>query len=441
VAGGAGESIYQPGWLPDGSLCFASDRDGWWRLYRWSDAGAVAPILADPPPRTEFGRPEWVFGTATWSAATANLLVASFVRDGRWHLGTIDLAAGTLRELPVALEPQDWLTSTPNHAVLVAGSSSTADAVIRIDLGSGQLEVLRSSVSTEKGRGLSGTSISVPEAIEFPTGDGGTAHAFYYAPRLEHCFGPVDERPPLIVIGHGGPTTATRDTFDLKIQFWTTRGFAVADVNYRGSSGYGRDYRRLLRGRWGIADVEDMIRVARFLGAAGKVDPRRLIIRGGSAGGYTTLAALTFHPGVFQAGASYYGISDLEVLARDTHKFESRYLDSLVGPYRERHDLYYARSPIHFVNRLASALILFQGLEDQVVPPNQSEMMADAVRQKGLPVAYLAFAGEQHGFRKADTIVRCLEAELYFYGAVFAFAIADRVDPPTIDNLPRPSES
>ena len=247
---------------------------------------------------------------------------------------------------------------------------------------------------------------------------------------------PASERPPLIVIGHGGPTTATRDTLDLKVQFWTSRGFAVADVNYRGSSGYGRSYRRGLIGTWGIADVEDLIHAARFLAASGRADPARLIIRGGSAGGYTTLAALTFHPGVFQAGASYYGISDLEVLARDTHKFESRYLDSLVGPYPESREVYRRRSPIHFVDRLSCALILFQGLEDKVVPPNQSEMMADAVRRKGLPVAYLTFAGEQHGFRRAETIVRCLEAELAFYGAVFRFEIGDRVEPLSIDNLP-----
>jgi dipeptidyl aminopeptidase/acylaminoacyl peptidase len=223
---------------------------------------------------------------------------------------------------------------------------------------------------------------------------------------------------------------------DLKVQFWTSRGFAVADVKNSGSSGFGRVYSRRLKGEWGITDVEDMVHVARYLAKSGKADAARLMIRGGSAGGYTALAALTFHPDVFQAGASYYGISDLEVLARDTHKFESRYLDSLVGPYPGRRDVYRERSPIHFVDRLSCALILFQGLDDKVVPPNQSEMMAAAVRRKGLPVAYLTFAGEQHGFRRADTIGRCLEAELSFYGAVFGFEVADDVEPPPIDNLP-----
>jgi dipeptidyl aminopeptidase/acylaminoacyl peptidase len=440
VAGGSGESIYQPGWLPDGSLCFASDRDEWWRLYRLVEGTGVVPILTTPPARTEFGRPEWVFGTATWASAAPGTMVTAFTRDGRWHLGTIDIQAGTLRELPTALEPQEWLTATPTHALLVGASPTRADAVVRVDLTSGACEVLRSSAAN--GATSSSTVdpavLSTPEAITFPTTSGARAHAFYYAPRNQPFEGHPGEQPPLIVIGHGGPTTATRDTLDLKVQFWTSRGFAVADVNYRGSSGYGRPYRRGLNGQWGIADVDDMVHVARFLVEAGKADPRRLIIRGGSAGGYTTLATLTFHPGVFQAGASYYGISDLEVLARDTHKFESRYLDSLVGPYPETRDTYRARSPIHFIDRLSCALILFQGLDDKVVPPNQSGMMADAVRGKGLPVSYLTFAGEQHGFRRADTIVRCLEAELYFYGAVFGFAIADRVDPPPIDNLPSP---
>ena len=326
---------------------------------------------------------------------------------------------------------------------LLGPAETVADAVVRVELASGQVDVLRDSMSISADAPVAPAmeDLSVPTAIQFPTTGGETAHAFFYAPCNGASSGPSDERPPLIVIGHGGPTTATRDTLDLKIQFWTSRGFAVADVNYRGSSGYGRAYRQRLVGQWGVADVEDMIHAARFLAGSGNADARRLIIRGGSAGGYTTLAALTFHPGVFQAGASYYGICDLEVLARDTHKFESRYLDSLVGPYPARRDLYHDRSPIHFVDRLACALILFQGLEDQVVPPNQSSMMAEAVRAKSLPVAYLTFAGEQHGFRKADTIVRCLEAELAFYGAVFGFAIADTVEPPAIDNLRGPSRA
>jgi dipeptidyl aminopeptidase/acylaminoacyl peptidase len=449
IAGGTKESIYQAGWRPDGSLCFASDRDGWWKLYRArlgaTGTGAdvhgeeVTPVLDDPPVRTEFGRPEWVFGTATWASPSADRIVTAFTRDGRWHLGTIDVGGGRLRDVRSDLEPLEWLQATLTHAVLVAASPTAAEAVVRVNLATGHAEVLRTSASQgsqPRVTTLDPAFLSIPESIEFPTGGDRSAHAFYYPPRNRDALPLAGERPPLIVISHGGPTTATRDTLDLRVQFWTSRGFAVADVNYGGSSGYGREYRQRLHGQWGIVDVEDTVHAARFLVDQGKADPQRLIIRGGSAGGYTTLAALTFHPDVFRAGASYYGICDLEVLARDTHKFESRYLDSMVGPYPAMRDVYRARSPIHFVDRLSCALILFQGLEDKVVPPNQSGMMADAVRAKGLPVAYLTFPGEQHGFRRGDTVIRSLEAELYFYGAVFGFAIADAVDPPPIDNLP-----
>jgi dipeptidyl aminopeptidase/acylaminoacyl peptidase len=263
---------------------------------------------------------------------------------------------------------------------------------------------------------------------------GETVHAFLYGPTNPDFAAPPDERPPLLVITHGGPTGATEPILDPAVQYWTSRGFAVLDVNYRGSTGYGRAYRDRLKGYWGVVDVEDAVNGARHLVSESKVDPNRLAIRGGSAGGYTTLAALTFHE-TFRAGASYYGISDLEVLARDTHKFEARYLDSLVGPYPASNALYRARSPIHFTDRLSSALILFQGLDDKVVPPNQSELMAAAARRKGLPVAYVTYPGEQHGFRKAENIVRSLEAELFFYGAVFHFTPADPIAPVPIENL------
>ena len=444
VAGGASESIYQPGWSPDGQLHYVSDRDGWWKLFRSEGSGrsdrsdrsdrsgSETAVLKHPPQDAEFGRPQWVFGTATWAFSGTARIVASYSQRGRWHLALIDVATGTWRPLDGDLEPHDWLAATATHAVLVAGSPASADALVRIAIDSGTIEVLRraSSLTFEPG------DVSVAEPIAFPTADGVTAHAFYYAPRNSRHQAADGERPPLITIGHGGPTTAATGTFDPRIQYWTTRGFAVVDVNYRGSSGFGRVYRQRLDGQWGIADVADLVGAARYLVTAGKADPQRLIVRGGSAGGYTTLAALTFHAGVFNAGASYYGISDIEVLARDTHKFESRYLDGLVGPYPQALDVYRSRSPIHFVDRLACPLILFQGLEDKVVPPNQSAMMMEAARANGLPVAYLTFAGEQHGFRKAETIVRSLEAELFFYGTVFGFEPSDRIEPIHIDNLP-----
>jgi dipeptidyl aminopeptidase/acylaminoacyl peptidase len=427
IAGGPTESIYQPGWASDGELYFASDRDGWWKLYH-SEEGR--PVKADVPADAEFGRPQWIFGTSTWAQADNGRLIVSYTRAGRWHLATLDAATGRVAPLAENVEPREWLASTGTHVVLVAGSSTTADAVVRIDLATGVVDTLKSSSTV----GFRESLLSVPESVEFPSSDGHKTHAFYYLPRNSDFTGLDGERPPLILISHGGPTTATSATLDLKVQFWTSRGFAVADVNYGGSSGFGRTYRERLNKQWGVLDVRDMIAAAQHLVTTGKADPNRLMIRGGSAGGYTTLAALTFHPGVFKAGASYYGISDIEVLAHDTHKFESRYLDTLVGPYPAARDVYYARSPIHFVDRLDCSLILFQGLEDKVVPPSQSEMMAAAVRAKGLPVAYLAFEGEQHGFRKATTIVRCLEAELYFYGAVFGFAPADDIEPIRIDN-------
>jgi dipeptidyl aminopeptidase/acylaminoacyl peptidase len=429
VAGGDDESIFQPGWGPDGALYFVSDRTGWWTLYR----SGYQPVLASPPERAEFGRPQWVFGTATWVFVGPSRMLAAYTQRGRWCLADVHVATGEWSRVDTHLEPHDWMAANPTtgEAILVAGSATDSDAVVRMDVRSGRADVLRASSSIS----LQPSDIAVPGQIEFPTAGGDTSYAIYYAPANSGASAPAGERPPLIAISHGGPTAAANTTLDLKIQFWTSRGFAVVDVNYRGSSGFGRQYRNKLRGTWGVADVDDMVHAVQHLVQNGLADGSRLAIRGGSAGGYTTLAALTFRPGVFRAGASYYGVSDIEVLARDTHKFEARYLDRLVGPYPKERQTYRARSPIHFVERLSCPIILFQGLEDKVVPPNQSELMAAAARAKGLPVAYLAFAGEQHGFRKADTIVRSLEAELYFYGAVFGFTPADRLPPIQIDNV------
>lgn len=432
LAGGPDESIYQPGWSPDGALYYVSDRDGWWRLYRAVDGATDELVTGHSSLATaECGRPQWVFGTASWAFAGPSQLVVSSVQAGRWSLGRLDVRSGDFTGLAKPLQPIDWLAANATHAVLIAGASDRSDAVVRVDLASGAIETLRAASSVQ----LDADDISVAEAVEFSTADGEASHAFYYAPRNRRFDAPDGEMPPLVVMNHGGPTSAGRPTFALEIQYWTSRGFAVADVNYGGSSGFGRAYRQRLHGRWGEVDVADVVHAVRFLAEQGKADRNRAVIRGGSAGGFTTLAALTCHPDVFKAGASYYGVSDLEALARDTHKFESRYLDSLVGPYPEAQGIYRARSSIHAVDRLACPLILFQGLDDRVVPPRQSQMMADAVRAKGLPVAYLAFEGEQHGFRQAATIIRSMEAELFFYGAVFGFRPADVIPPVPIDNL------
>src|SRR5947207_50170 len=324
----------------------------------------------------------------------------------------------------------ETMRAAGDRVVFIGASSTEPTSIVSLNLTTKELEVLRRSREIEVDAGY----LANPRAIEFPTEGGLTAHGYFYPPQNRDYVGPADEKPPLLVMSHGGPTSATSTSLRYTTQYWTSRGIAVLDVNYGGSSGYGREYRERLKGQWGIVDVDDCVNGARYLVEAGAVDGNRLAIRRGSAGGYTTLCALTFRD-AFKAGASHYGISDLEALAKDTHKFESRYLDGLIGPYPERRDLYVERSPIHFTDRLACPMILFQGLEEKVVPPKQAEEMFEAVRAKGLPVAYLTFEGEQHGFRKAENIKRVLEAELYFYSKVFKFELADPVEPVKIENL------
>jgi dipeptidyl aminopeptidase/acylaminoacyl peptidase len=419
VAGGPDESIVQPGWAADGTLYFVSDRTGWWNLYRLrgDTVTAVCPMDA------ECGRPMWALGTTTWAFAGPSRIVVAHARQGRWRLGTIDLTTGALAPVQTDIEPGESVAATDTGVVVLGGGPGRPDAIVRIDLGTGDARTLRRSSDQTIHPGF----LSEPRAIEFPTAGGLTAHAFFYAPANRDFTAPAGELPPLLVICHGGPTAAANARLNLEIQYWTSRGFAVVDVNYGGSASYGREYRRRLRGQWGVVDVADAANAVRYLVAEGLADRDRVAIRGRSAGGYTTLAALVFESATFRAGASYYGIADLELLAQDTHKFESRYLDGLIGPYPEARDLYRLRSPIEHLDRLSSPVILFQGLEDRVVPPNQAQLMADALRAKAVPVALLTFEGEQHGFRKADTIVRCLEAELTFYGAIFGF------DPPPLE--------
>ncbi len=426
VAGGDSESVFQPEWSPDGKLHFVSDRNGWWNLYRLEGQSAVNVC----PLKAELGRPQWAFGMRTYGFSGQREIIAACCSRGSWSLRRIKGDSGDCANIPLVFTQIDDIVVEKKRALLIAGAPDRADAVVYLDLDGGDMKVLRASTSLD----LSSEVLSMPETIEFETGNGEQAHAFFYPPANAMFEGPADELPPLIVIGHGGPTGATTTSLRLPIQFWTSRGFAVLDVNYRGSTGYGRAYRDRLHGEWGVIDVEDCVNGARYLAATGRIDGHRLIIRGSSAGGYTTLAALTFHD-VFKAGASYYGIGELEALAKDTHKFESRYLDQLIGPYPEGKDLYAARSPLNHAHRLSCPVIFFQGLEDKVVPPNQAEMMAKALEQKGIPVAHLTFEGEQHGFRKAETIRRTLEAELYFYGRVFGFTPADEIRPVDIAHM------
>ena len=430
LAGGPREAAFQPAFGPDGRVYFVSDRSGWWNLYRYH-GGTVQPICTK---QADFGRPLWQFGMTTYGFITSDRMLCCYCEHGRWQLATLDLAVGDLQDIECGLTSIDGLAVQGSNALVLGGAALSPSAVTRVNLDSGARTVLRaSSVVDFDERGL-----SKPQAVSFPTGEDEVAHGFLYEPAGymagQALAGPQGARPPLLVVGHGGPTGATSAALDLKLQYWTSRGFAVLDVNYRGSTGYGRAYRDRLAGQWGVVDVEDCVLGARHFGREGAVDLSRMAIRGGSAGGYTALAALCFHD-VFAAGASYYGISELEALARDTHKFESRYLDWLVGPYPQARERYRERSPIHFVERLSCPVIFFQGLEDKVVPPNQAEMMVAALERKGLPVAYLSFEGEQHGFRRAQTIRRTLEAELYFYGRIFRFTPAGDIEAVSISHL------
>lgn len=454
VAGGDGVSASMPRWAPDGSLCYVDDRTGWWNLYRY-DQGQSSPLCAR---EADFAPPAWVFGGSSfaflgnWERAEVALtssgetlieeadaegaprLVVSWLEQGRWRLGTLGIAPESqLAAIEVPFSGIRSVHAQGEQAVFIGGRPDGLDAIVRVDLATGEVESLASAGDL----GLPPELFSRPEPIEFPTtlaGEEATAHAFFYPPQNPAFSGPEGELPPLIVMSHGGPTSLSEATLKLGTQYWTSRGFAVIDVNYGGSAGFGRAYRERLKGRWGEVDVADCSAAARFLAEAGRVDAKRLAIRGGSAGGYTTLCALTFHD-TFHAGASHYGVSDLEALARTTHKFESRYLEGLVGPWPSESKLYQERSPIHHADGLSCPVILFQGLDDPVVPPAQSERMVAVLRKKGIPVAYVAFEGEQHGFRKAENIRTALEGELYFYGRVFGFTPAGELKAVLIENL------
>ncbi len=421
------ESVAEPRWSPGGVLHFVTDRSGWWTIHR-RRAGTVEPVHLR---EAEFSGPHWIFGLTSFDFLDESRIVTRFTDAGRWRLGVIE-ADGSLRAIDTGFTELDDLRALPGGARIVARAASPTSAIriVTIDLGTGAHEVLASSGDVD----LDVAFIATGEAVEFPTTGGLAAHGILYRPTNRDACPLPDERPPLLVLSHGGPTGATTTALTFAIQFWTSRGFAVLDVNYGGSTGYGRDYRRRLDGQWGVVDVDDCCAGARHLVDRGEVDGERLAIRGGSAGGYTTLCALTFRD-VFQVGASHYGVSDLEALCRDTHKFESRYGDRLVGPLPESTALYRERSPIHHTDRLAVPVILFQGLEDAVVPPSQAEVMVEALTKKGIPVAYVPFEGEQHGFRKAENIKRALEAELLFYGRVLGFEPADAIEPVEIANL------
>ena len=428
IAGGEHVSVYQPEWSADGVLHYVSDESGWWNLYRYGDSGPEALH----PDDAEYGKPQWVFTSRTYGFAGNGDMVCAVNRQGAWSLNRLNPDNGIITELsvPAGEMGRGDLAVSGITVVMVAGDAERPMSLMRVNLSDGYWDTRRVSSTTQVDAGY----VSPAQTIEFPSNEGRPAYALYYAPRNPEYRAPDGELPPLLALSHGGPTGAASGALDMSVQFWTSRGFAVVDVNYGGSVGYGRKYRQLLNGNWGVVDVDDCANAALHLVHQGLADGDRLAIRGGSAGGYTTLAALAFR-NVFAAGASYYGVSDLTALAEDTHKFESRYLDRLVAPYPEGADTYQRRSPINHTDGLSCPIILLQGLEDRIVPPNQAEMMFDAVRSKGIPCAYLPFEGEQHGFRRAENIKRALEAELYFYSRVFGFEPADRIEPVAIENL------
>lgn len=428
VAGGPTESAVHPRWSPGGELVFVSDRTDWWNLYAVRD-GAVSPLW---PEAAEFATPQWVFGDQPYVVLDSSRLLVSRVSEGVTSLHLLDRASQTLRPVLDAGLSGPVAAAGERAAVLIEDPDRPARLAV-VDLATGDwTDVRRASEQS-----LDPSWVSVPRAVSWPsTLDDvpGEVHGWYYPPTNPDHVAPEGELPPLITLSHGGPTSFSDTGYAVSLQYWTSRGFAVLDVNYRGSTGYGRPYRDALRGAWGVVDVADCAGGAAALAAQGLADPARLIVRGGSAGGYTTLQALT-STDTFTAGISFYGVADPEALARDTHKFEARYLDGLIGPYPEAIDVYRERSPILHVDRLSVPLLLLQGSEDAVVPPNQAETMAAAVRAKGLPVAMIIFEGEGHGFRRADSIRAALEAQLYFLGRVFDFTPADDLPPIEIDNL------
>ena len=430
VAGGPTESVFQPAWAADGRVHFVSDRTGWWNLYREEPDGAQTHLT---PLEAEFGVPLWQFRYTTYAFLADGRIVCAWRRDGVHHLGMLDPETSELIELdlPYSCFDPPYLDADGTRVAFIASSPTEPPQVVTLDVATRAVDVLRVSEDV----GIDPRFLSVPEPVVFPT-EGGTAFAYHYPPTNPDFAAPEGELPPLMVRAHGGPTGETTPELDLEIQYFTSRGFAVVDVNYGGSSGYGRPFRERLYGRWGVVDVVDCIGAARSLVEREMADPDRLVIEGGSAGGWTTLCALTFHD-TFACGTSYYGVTDLESFATFTHKFELKYTDALVGPWPEAADQWRARSPARHADLLSRPVLVLQGLEDEVVPPSQAEIIVRALERRGIPHAYLGFPGEQHGFRKGETVVRCLQAELSFYGQILGFEPADELPPLEVANLPR----
>lgn len=428
VAGGASESALEPRWSPDGVLYFVSDRTNWWNLYRlWK--GAVEPVA---PMSAECGRAAWTLGGSSFAFESPDRLVAACVKDGRWRLFSLDTRSLAIAPLATPYTDIAEVRAAPGRAVVRAGSPAEPWSVVEIDLASGEREILR----RESGVAVSEGYLSAPEVVEFPTDGGQRGHGRFYRPRSLEFVGPLEEKPPLVVMTHAGPARAGSSALDLEVQYFTSRGFAVLLVDAGGSTGWGRAYRGRIYGAWGVADVADCVAGARYLARRDEVDPRRLIFRGKGLGGTTALAALVFGRG-FHAGAVYHAVADLEKLPRDEHALDARWMERLVGPYPAERERWWKRSPIHYIDAATSPMIVLQGLDDTVVPPAQAERLVQALTDAKVPVAYVPFAGEGHGFRQPASIARALDAELSFYAQLFGIELLDDVPPIPITNLKR----
>jgi dipeptidyl aminopeptidase/acylaminoacyl peptidase len=433
IAGGEGISIFQPEWGPDDLIYFISDESSWWNIYRQNPDGSAVNIS---PLEAEFGYPQWLFGFTKYTFMSDNQILASYKVRGQAKLGLVDTVAKSVTPIDApfnSFENPSMRSNGEGTAWFFAGAPDVAPTLCSFDLTTGVTVKVLELGPLE----IKKSYVAEPEQIKFQNRRGSDSYAFFYSPTNPMYSSPHGELPPLIVMSHGGPTSSARPHLDLETQFWTSRGYAVVDVDYSGSVGYGRAYRERLNEQMGIVDVEDCVDAALYLAVESKADPERLIIRGGSAGGYVTLSALTLHD-VFSVGCSYYGIADLESLALHSHKFEAHYLDTLIGPYPEEKEKFEQRSPINHIDQLKCPMILFQGLEDQVVPPEQSVRMKEALDAKGLAYAYVTFQHEGHGFDDAESILRALQAEQYFYTRIFDIPRRTGIVPLQIQNLDPP---
>tara|TARA_Y100001970_G_C14233915_1_gene860616 strand:- start:1450 stop:3405 length:1956 start_codon:yes stop_codon:yes gene_type:complete len=426
IAGGTDKSILQPEWADNGELIYVSDESGWWNLHK-SDNGKNNNILDESK---EHAGPSWQFGFKTYDFYKKdNIILKGLSDDKKYGLIRILGLNGIIKkEIKLDYTQISYLNVLGDNLFFIGSSPSKNDEIIKYGIEDKSIHIIKKSSDLE----ISSSELSIAEEIQFPTTNNSKSFAFYYPPKNNN-YSDKDLKPPLLVISHGGPTSATSNSLNLSIQFWTNRGFAVVDVNYRGSTGYGRKYRDELKGNWGVYDAEDCIAAVKYLSGKKLIDPKKVVIKGGSAGGYTTINALTFYDD-FAAGATYYGIADLSIFINDTHKFESRYLESLIGKYPQDKQKYYDRSAINFTEKLSAPMIILQGSEDKIVPVSQAEIMAEALKKKQIPHALIIFEGEQHGFRKAQNIKSSLESELYFYSKVLGFNLNENISSVKIQN-------